>query len=57
MNDSKNSGASTEDVYKSKWYFFDILDSFLRPQVIPRRSTTNHVSSIMSLFYTYTEGL
>lgn len=44
VTDSKKSGTGTDEVYTSKWCHFESLDSFLRAQVIPRRSTTNLVS-------------
>ena len=43
---SKKSGAGTGDVYKSKWTYFDTLDAFLRPQIQPRKSTTNLVCEL-----------
>lgn len=41
---SKKNGARTDEVFTSKWCSFNILDSFLRAQVIPR-SSTNIVSN------------
>ena len=41
---SRRSGASSEDVYKSQWVHFAVLDSFLRAQVTPRASQSNMVS-------------
>ena len=41
---SRRSDASSEDVYKSQWVHFAVLDSFLRAQVTPRASQSNMVS-------------
>ena len=44
MKRSKKSGSGTDEVYKSKWAYFDTLDSFSRPQVTHRKSVSNLVS-------------
>jgi len=45
VNDSKKSGAGTDEVYTSSWSHFEILDKFLQTQVVPRKSQTNLVST------------
>ena len=44
MKRSKKSGSGIDEVYKSKWAYFDTLDSFLRPHATPRKSVSNLVS-------------
>lgn len=41
---SVKSGASADEIYKSKWAYFETLDAFLRSQITPRKSMTNLVS-------------
>ena len=47
VNDSKKSGAGTDEVYKSSWSHFESLHCFLRTQVVPRKSQTNLVSVLV----------
>lgn len=49
VKDSQKSGAGTDDLYKSKWPFFNRLE-FLRDQVIPRRTTSNLNNSVRIKF-------
>lgn len=41
---SKKSGAATEELYVSKWTYYDTLDQFLQNQALPRKSVSNMVS-------------
>ena len=46
VDGSKKSGAGTADIIKSKWAYYDSLDAFLRPQIQPRKSSTNLVCEL-----------
>lgn len=41
---SKKSGTGTEELYISKWTYYDALDEFLKHQVLPRKTVSNMVS-------------
>jgi hypothetical protein len=43
---SKKSSAGTDDIFKSKWSYFETLYTFLRTQIVPRKSTSNIVRYI-----------
>jgi hypothetical protein len=51
VTDAKISGACADDVYTSSWGHYEILDKFLRTQVVPRKSQTNLVSTHIFSFY------
>lgn len=40
---TQKSGASTDELYKSKWPFFNLLGQFLRAQITPHGSVSNLV--------------
>ena len=43
VKSSAKSGAGTDEVYQSKWQFFNSL-KFLRDSVFPRKTTSSYVS-------------
>jgi hypothetical protein len=45
VNDSEKSGTGGDDVYIPKVYWFDIMYSFLRPQMYSRPTKSNLVSN------------